>query len=210
MFASVTQRAFARVPGPAPVTEASEETFRDAMRQLASGVSIITFGAGDDRTGFTATSVTSLSSDPPSLVACFHRRSSSYDAVRRSLAFAVNLLSADQREYAEQFTGRSGLEGSERYQGGPWRKLPSGVFCLANSTAAFDCEIEDTIERHTHAIVIGRVRHVFVGTGSGALVYWRGGYDQVGWSSDQIARATGLSPPAADRLGTRASRALRS
>jgi hypothetical protein len=104
------------------------------------------------------------------------------------------LLAADQQEYAERFAECSGLKGSDRYQGGPWRPLPSGVLCLANSIAAFDCEVEDTIERRTHAIVIGRVRHVFMGAGSGALVYWRGGYDQVGWSGDQIARATGLAP----------------
>ena len=194
MVASVVEHSLARGPRPAPVAEASESTFREAMRELARGVCVVTFGAGNDRTGFTATSVTSLSADPPSLLACIHRSSSSYDAVRRSLAFAVNLLSADQQEYAELFAGRSGLQGSERYQGGPWRPLPSGVLCLANSIAAFDCEIEDLIERHTHAILIGRVRHVFIGAGSGALVYWRGDYDQVGWSRDQIARATGRSP----------------
>lgn len=194
MLCSLTPRAVPRVPAPAPVAEASEQSFRGAMRQLASGVSIVTFGAGDDRAGFTATSVVPLSADPPSLIACIHRGSSSYSAVRRSQAFAVNLLSADQSDYAEQFAGRSGLKGSERYRGGAWRPLPSGVLCLADSAAAFDCEIEDSIERHTHAILIGRVRHVFTGSGSGALVYWRGGYDQVGWSSDQIARATGLSP----------------
>lgn len=194
MYSSAVEYAFPRPPAPAPVAEASESTFRQAMRQLARGVSIVTFGAGDDRTGFTATSITSLSSEPPSLIACIHRGSSSYGAVQRSPAFAVNLLSADQQEYAEQFAGRSGLQGSERYQGGLWRSLPSGVLCLANSIAAFDCEIEDMIERHTHAILIGRVRHVFIGAGSGALVHWRGAYDQVGWSGDQIARATGLAP----------------
>jgi Flavin reductase like domain len=114
--------------------------------------------------------------------------------LRRSRAFAVNLLSADQQEHAEQFAGRSGLQGSERYQGGLWRSLPSGALCLANSIASFDCEIEDMIERHTHAILIGRVRHVFIDAASGALVYWRGAYDQLGWSGDQIARATGLAP----------------
>ena len=193
MHSSVVEHEFARAARPALVAEASEDTFRAAMRELARGVSIVTFGAGNDRTGFTATSVTSLSADPPTLLACIHRSSSSYDAVRRSLGFAVNLLAADQEEHAEQFAGRSGLQGSDRYQGGPWRSLPSGVLCLANSIAAFDCEIEDLIERHTHAIVIGRVRHVLIGAGSGALVYWRGGYDQVGWSDDQIARATGRS-----------------
>ena len=40
----------------------------------------------------------------------------------------------------------------------------------------------------------GRVRHVLVGAGSGALVSWRGAYDQVGWSADEISRAIGLSP----------------
>jgi len=194
MVASVVEHPFACARGPAPVAEASESTFRDAMRQLARGVAIVTFGAGGDRAGFTATSVTSLSSDPPSLIACIHVGSSSYSALRRSFAFAVSLLAADQQEYAEHFAGRSGLQGSNRYQGGPWRLLPSGVFCLASSIAAFDCEIEDRIEKHTHALLIGRVRHIFRGTGSGALVYWRGGYDQVGWSDDQIARATGLSP----------------
>jgi flavin reductase (DIM6/NTAB) family NADH-FMN oxidoreductase RutF len=194
MHSSVVEHSFARAPGRPPVAEASESTFRDAMRELARGVCIVTFGAGNDCTGFTATSVTSLSAEPPSLLACIERNSSSYDAVRRSLTFAVNLLSADQQEYAEQFAGRSGLQGSDRYQGGPWRPLPSGVLCLAGTVAAFDCEIEDLIERHTHAILIGRVRHVFIGGGSGALVYWRGDYDQVGWSHDQIARATGRSP----------------
>jgi flavin reductase (DIM6/NTAB) family NADH-FMN oxidoreductase RutF len=194
MIASVVEHPFARARGLAPIAEASESAFRDAMRQLARGVSIVTFGAAGDRAGFTATSVTALSSDPPSLIACIPLASPSLSAMRRSFAFAVNLLAADQQEYAEHFAGRSGLRGSNRYQGGPWRPLPSGVLCLANSIAAFDCEIEDRIERHTHAILIGRVRHVFMGTGSGALVYWRGGYDQVGWSGDQIARATGLSP----------------
>jgi flavin reductase (DIM6/NTAB) family NADH-FMN oxidoreductase RutF len=164
------------------------------MLELARGVSIVTFGAGGNRAGLTAASVTPLSSDPPSLIACIPHGSPSFSALRRSFAFAVNLLAADQQEYAEHFDGRYGLQGSERYQGGPWRPLPSGVLCLANSIAAFDCEIEDRIERHAHSILIGRARHVFMGSGSGALVYWRGGYDQVGWSGDQIARATGLSP----------------
>jgi flavin reductase (DIM6/NTAB) family NADH-FMN oxidoreductase RutF len=194
MVASVVEHDFARAPGPAAVAEASESTFRDAMLQLARGVSIVTFGAAADRGGFTATSVASLSSDPPSLIACIPLGSPSLSAMRRSFAFAVNLLAADQQEYAEHFAGRSALQGCERYPGGPWRPLPSGVLCLANSIAAFDCEIEDRIERRTHAILIGRVGHVFMGGGSGALVYWRGGYDQVGWSGDQIARATGLSP----------------
>lgn len=160
MIASVVEHPFARPRGPASIVEASESAFRDAMRQLARGVSSVTFGADGDRAGFTATSVTSLSSDPPSFIACIPLGLPDYSAVRRSFAFAVNLLAADQQEYSEHFAGRSELYSANRYQGGPWRPLPSGALCLANSIAAFEREIEDRVERHTHAILIGRVWHV--------------------------------------------------
>jgi len=177
-----------------PVAEATENTFREAMRQLASGVCVVTVGVHEERTGLTATSVASLCADPPTLLVCINRASSSYLALMRFGAFAVNVLAADQREFAERFGGGSLLKGSQRYQGGRWFVLPSGVCCLADAAAAFDCEVDERIERHSHAIVIGRVRHVLVGAGSGALVSWRGAYDQVGWSADEISRAIGLSP----------------
>ena len=41
--------------------------FRDAMRQLPGGVSVITAGIGEDRSGMTVTSVSSLAIDPPSI-----------------------------------------------------------------------------------------------------------------------------------------------
>jgi flavin reductase (DIM6/NTAB) family NADH-FMN oxidoreductase RutF len=193
MLSSTVHRLQPRALRPA-VADADEKTFRDAMRQLASGVCIVTLGAGDERTGLTATSVSSLSAEPPTLIVCVNRASSSYTGLTGSGVFAVNVLAADQREFAERFAGDSGLKGAERYQGGSWRALPSGVSCLADSVAVFDCEVDERIERHTHAIVIGRVQRVLLGAASGALVYWRGAYDQVGWSKDEVSRAIGLFP----------------
>ena len=57
---------------------ADGESFRAAMRQLAGGVCLITHGVGAERAGQTGTSVTSLSADPPSLIVCVSRGSSSY------------------------------------------------------------------------------------------------------------------------------------
>jgi len=191
---SSTIHRLQKAPLQPPVAEATEKTFREAMRQLAGGVSVVTVGAHEERTGLIATSVTSLCADPPTLLVCVKRDSSSYQALTRFGFFAVNVLAADQREVAERFGGRSALKGSQRYRGGRWLVLPSGVCRLADAAAVFECEVEECIERHTHAIVIGRVRHVLVGSGSGALVRWRGAYDQVGWSTDEISRAIGLSP----------------
>jgi len=177
-----------------PVAEATGKTFRDAMRQLASGVCLVTSGSGDERSGLVATSVSSLSADPPMLLVCVDRASSSYRAVQSHGEFVVSVLGADQREIADRFASGSGLTGENRFREGRWGVLPGGASYLAGSVAVFDCEAVERIERHAHAIVIGHVRRVLVGDGSGALVRWRGAYDQVGWSRDEIARAVGLSP----------------
>ena len=182
------------------LTEADEKTFRSAMRQLASGVCVITLGVGEERTGLTATSVAPLSADPPTLLVCVDRASSSYPAFGRLGAFAVNVLSADQREFAERFAARPGLKEPERYPDEVWRALPNGGSCLADAVAVLDCEVDERIERHSHAIVIGRVRRVLDGGASGALVLWRGAYDQVGWGRDEIARAIGLFPAGSGAL----------
>jgi Flavin reductase like domain len=91
--------------------------FRAAMRQLAGGVSVITAGQGDEITGMTVTSVSSLSADPPSLIVSVNRASSSWPLLQRHPFFGVNILSADQIDVAERFAGKDGLKGADRFAG---------------------------------------------------------------------------------------------
>jgi len=194
---SATQRA---APSSArEFTAADADGFRAAMRQLASGVSLITIGAGAERRGMTATSVSSFSVDPPTLIVCVSRTASMYPGLARANAFGVSVLGADAQEIADRFAGRTGVNGVERFDEGRWLIAPSGVSLFAESVSAFECEVEDLIERHTHAIVIGRVKRIASRGGDGALVYWRGDYDRLGWSADEVSRAIGLSPGAARR-----------
>ncbi len=176
-------------PASAPV-----DAFKSAMRRLANGVSLVTHGVGDARVGMTATSVSSLSAEPPTLIVCVNRSASLYASLNPGAAFGVSVLAAGQSEYADRFAGRSGLAGAARFEEGRWRRLPSGVSALADAAAIFECEVEDLVERHTHAIVIGRVRAAYSGTQAGALLYWRGNYEQLGWSEEEISRAIGLTP----------------
>jgi flavin reductase (DIM6/NTAB) family NADH-FMN oxidoreductase RutF len=184
--------------GPAFV-EADVDAFRAAMRQLAGGVCLVTHSVGGARAGMTASAVASLSLDPPTLIVCLNRSASTYASLAPGVAFGVSVLGADHRELAERFAGRTGEEGAERIRDGRWLIPPSGAPLLWDALAAFECEVEDVVERHTHAIVIGRVKHAVAGSGGGALVYWRGGYDQLGWSDDELSRATGRSPQSARR-----------
>ncbi|MFG1378258.1 flavin reductase family protein [Xanthobacter autotrophicus] len=150
--------------------------FRAAMRKLAGAVSVLTVGAGDGRTGLTATSVTALSVEPPTLLITINRGGSSLGPVLQERAFAINVLRPHHQPVADRFAGKGGLKGPARYEGADWTKLTTGAPVLADALAAFDCELEDAIERHSHVIVIGRVVASRITESAEPLLYWAGGY----------------------------------
>jgi flavin reductase (DIM6/NTAB) family NADH-FMN oxidoreductase RutF len=169
--------------------EVSSGDFRSAMRHLAGGVSVITAGRGKDITGMTVTSVASLSADPPALIVSVNRASSSWPVLKRYGFFGVNILTADQLELAERFTGKGGLKGAARFAGDQWITRASGVPLLDGALAAIDCEVEDIVERHSHAIVIGRVLDIHLSTRTAALAYWQGQYVAIDQNEDAIKLA---------------------
>jgi len=175
-------------------TEVTSGDFRNAMRQLTGGVSVITTGRGRDISGMTVTSVSSLSVDPPSLIVSLNRESSSWPLVKRYGFFGVNILTSDQVDIAERFTGKGGLKGADRFAGAPWTTRASGVPLLADALAAIDCEVEDVVERHSHAIVIGRVLDVAVSARTAALAYWQGRYVAIDQDED-AAKLAEVSVP---------------
>ena len=99
-------------------TEVTASDFRNAMRQLTGGVSVITAGKGWDISGMTVTSVSPLSVEPASLIVSLNRESSSWPLVKRYGFFGVNILTSDQIDIAERFTGKGGLKGADRFAGG--------------------------------------------------------------------------------------------
>lgn len=170
------------------------------MRHLAGGVSVITAGRGTDITGMTVTSVSSLAVDPPSLIVSINRSSSSFPVLKRNGVFGVNMLNPDQVGIADRFTGKDGLKGADRFAGAEWITRPSGIPLLVGALAAIECEVEDLIERHSHAIVVGRVRHVEVHSHRAALAYWQGRYLAIDLEDEipTLARVSLASPVVAD------------
>jgi 3-hydroxy-9,10-secoandrosta-1,3,5(10)-triene-9,17-dione monooxygenase reductase component len=151
-------------------------TFRDAMRHLVGGVSVITAGVDEDRTGLTITSAISLSLDPPTMLICVNRNASAWPVIRRERHYCVNILDARHQRIADQFAGRDGFKGAARYEGARWRRFASGATGLEDALAVIDCAVEEVIERHSHGIIIGSVREVHLGGGAEALVYGHGRY----------------------------------
>jgi flavin reductase (DIM6/NTAB) family NADH-FMN oxidoreductase RutF len=163
-----------------PQVGAEREAFRAAMRNLAEGVSIVTAGQGEHRAGLTATSVSSLSLDPPSLIVCISRCSSTLPVLLEHRAFGVNLLSVAHRDLAERFAGRAGLSGAARYAGHTWITLATGTPLLVDALAAIDCTLAAVFDWHSRAVIIGTVKAIHHRhCGRHPPVYWRGEYDEL-------------------------------
>ncbi|MGK9230902.1 flavin reductase family protein [Inquilinus limosus] len=170
--------------GLEPMAEAEEaavsgDAFRGAMRHLAGAVSIVTAGRGAERNGLTATSVVSLSVDPPTVLLCVNRSASAWPLLVRHGHFGVSVLAASQRAIADRFAGRGGERGAARFEGADWVELSTGAPILADALVAFDCVLEERIERHSHGILIGRVQALHGPRGPDPLLYWRGTYGAI-------------------------------
>ncbi|WP_425536819.1 flavin reductase family protein [Ensifer adhaerens] len=158
--------------GYAPITAPA---LKAAMRNFSGGVSVITAGIGDDRTGATVTSATALSVDPPTMIVNINRTSSTWPIIQRYRHFCVNVLAREHQRVAERFSGVDGAKGPARYEGADWVRLASGASALSGALAAIDCEVEEIIERHSHAIILGRVVAITAGSGE-PIVYHHGRY----------------------------------
>jgi flavin reductase (DIM6/NTAB) family NADH-FMN oxidoreductase RutF len=174
---------------PPPRVAASLE----ALRHLPRAVSVVTFPRGADWFGITATSVSFLSVEPPILLISFDGAARISPAAPQA-PFGVSVLAASHAEIADRFGRGALVEASSDDFEGSWVTAPSGVVLRSDAVAALECEVEEIIDRHGRAIVIGRIRNVFKIGGSGALVYWRGAYNSIGWTEDEVRRAVGLFP----------------
>jgi flavin reductase (DIM6/NTAB) family NADH-FMN oxidoreductase RutF len=160
-----------------------EHQFRSLMRRLAGGVVVITAGRGDDITGMTVTSLTSLSATPPRLLVSINRQASSFPLIERHRVFGVNILGSEQQALADRFS-KGRLKGRQRFEGAAWTAGASGVPLLTRALATVECQAEEIIERHSHAIIVGRLLGMEMSHRLSGLVYWNGQYVEINHDTD--------------------------
>ena len=79
--------------------------FRDAMSRWASGVTVVGATHEGRRAGLVASSFTSVSADPPTVLVCVDKRSRSLPIIDASGAFAVSVLATTQEQAFRVFAG---------------------------------------------------------------------------------------------------------
>ena len=159
---------------PAAAVDAIGDLFRQSMRRLASAVSIVACECDEDWFGLSATSVTSLSMEPPSLLVCLNRSASLTPMLHQDKPFSVNLLDRRHQNVSNAF-GSSSLR-AERFRDGGWQLSERGVPVMAEAIASIECDVGKLVEYGSHIIVIGEVRQVRIGEGVDPLIYCNGKY----------------------------------
>lgn len=154
----------------------SPELFKQGMRRLTASVCVITTqDIHGVRHGITATAVSSVTADPPTLLCCMNRSNTSYDAFRTSDRFAVNVLSTNGADIAGRFASK--LDSEARFTGAEWIEAVTGSPILVTAAVGFDCRTSQIVEVGTHSIFIGEIVDIVLPElGAGCLLYGDGSY----------------------------------
>lgn len=156
-------------------TTVHRDVFVGAMGSVATGVSIVSTEGPAGRFAMTVSAFSSVSAEPPTVLACINRSSPLVDAIRRNGVFCVNVLGANQSAIADRFAGRPRAGAAYDFNCATWGVLATGSPRLIDAAAAFDCDFDSSVDHGTHLVIFGRVVAVADGP-SPALVYARRNY----------------------------------
>lgn len=141
------------MPAPAPV---DADAFKQSLRSVAVSVAVVTTRAGAQRGGLTVISVCSVSTEPPTMLACINREAAAEAIVAQSSCFAINFLTEAQHPIARLFS-QPKLAADRRFAEGTWITLVTGAPVLEDAPVSFDCEVQQRLRAGTHTLYIGRV-----------------------------------------------------
>ena len=154
------------------------QTFRAAMGRLVTGVTVLAAREPDGGLiGMTASAVTSLSLDPPMLLACVGRAAAAHQALTQGDHFSVNVLATGQEEMSRRFATRE----AQRFDGIAHDATPSGLPWLRGALACLECRRDAVHEGGDHSIVTGVIEWAR-GADGDPLLYFLGGYRRIGAS----------------------------
>lgn len=153
--------------------------FRHVVGHLASGVTVVTTQHDGVRYGMTASSVTSLSADPPMMLACLNNSVPTAGAVSRAGRYTVNILGEGGGELAYRFA----VPSDDKFAGVDTRPGLLGLPLISDALAHIECEVVEEVVGGTHTIFLGRVLAAEVGDGS-PLTYFQGGFGRFEFAKD--------------------------
>ena len=152
------------------------KSFWQALGQRAIGVTVVTAEDRDGPRGFLGLSATHLCASPPTMMVSIDKRTSALATIIGAGHFALNFLAEGHISVAETFGGKGELKGAARFRPGDWGRLQTGAPIFLEAVGAMDCLLEETIERHSVVIALGRVVAQRIEPSHKPLILFRGKY----------------------------------
>jgi 3-hydroxy-9,10-secoandrosta-1,3,5(10)-triene-9,17-dione monooxygenase reductase component len=146
--------------------------FREVMSHFASGVVVVTAVVDDSPVGMTCQSFASLSLDPPMVLFCPSKTSTTWPILARADHVCINVLSTAQHELSNGFA----RSGTDKYAGVAWTPTPQGAPALDGAAAHIEARVAECIDGGDHHIVTCLVKSLSATTDPEPLVYYRSGY----------------------------------
>lgn len=149
--------------------EAGPEAVRAMHRTMVTGVTVVSTDSDGEPRGLAVNAFASVSLEPPLILICVQKNSSTYSHLIASKHFGVSVLAANQMGVARVFATKQ----ERKFDQVDWHRGELGVPLLDGATSTMEVELQDTLHASTHTIFIGRVKAV-AGSNAAPLVYTNG------------------------------------
>ena len=150
-----------------------KKEFLRAMRGITSTVTVISAKDRENKQAMTATSIASLSLDPPTMLVCINHEATIHDVMKEGLGFCINILSIGQEGLADICSIKGKEE--QRFLEGSWSELNDIPYNKDSQSNMF-CNCIKAIEHTTHTIYLGEIIKVFNKNSFNPLLYKDGNY----------------------------------
>lgn len=153
------------------MTEIDPLEFRRVLGRLPTGVTVVTAHGPGGPTGMSANSLTSVSLDPPLILLCPAKTSTTWPMIRSAGRFCVNVMASHQETLCRQFARMN----VDRFDGVAFHHRESGP-ALDEAIAWLDASVDAEHDAGDHTIVVARVRALQARSDGSPLVFFAGRY----------------------------------
>ncbi len=156
----------------------NQDDFKRVLGSFATGVTIVTLKSDEEIHGLTVNAFSSVSLDPPFILVCLKKNSTSHTMMSESTDFVVNILSDKQKDLALNFANPK-LGRGERYENVRYEINRRGVPVFTDNLAWLECKTVEQLAGGDHTIFIGRVEDVGFSVNGKPLLYYRSRFHDI-------------------------------
>jgi len=135
----------------------NEQAKSDLLNKLPYGLYVLTSASGDDRGGMLVTWVMQASFDPPLVAVAMQNTAHTYQVVKQSGTFALNLMADEQRKEAGAFGQEHAKVGDKlaRFANQPGPATGSPI--LSDSLGYLECRVKGWLPGGDHDVALAEI-----------------------------------------------------